>query len=1471
MLFAVVQSSEVQTAAVRVVTQELSRALGTQMQIGKVDYNFPNSLTATGIYIEDRQGDTLLYADTLHARFSLAGFAKQNIKFREVSLSHAFVNAYKVDDRHMNYDFLIDLLPSDNDNKQPMQQVVEVNNVNLSDIRLRFEDLRVADLNASLDLYHFSKDSLYASVNSLSFVEQGGFVLVDLNTELYLNKEQAQIRHLSAQLPNSSLSLSGSISHNEESSGRVSDEYEDMFTHLFDLQQLTTSDVNLNIGHAELVPKDISSFVPGLSKMRNKISFTANVSGTLNDLSADNLSLRYKDKNILQGDVNFYGLPYLDTSYVHANLTDLALNKGVIQDFVSDLKGKPYVLPKNLAQLGEMHYRGIIDGRLDSLTLNGQFSSRLGNITTNGLLLTDSVFENMHFRGLVQTRRFAIGRLAGSKQIGNIAFTMQADAAVGENKPLRARLKGDIHSIQLLDYSYRNITVNGDYRPNEFNGNIHINDDNIGLDITGLLDMTEELPVVNAEARLARLKLGPLNLSEKYADADVSASVTINASGNSLNNLNGYIYIDSLCMQRTDKRLFMQQLRLLAQTGDDSPTNLKIYSDFLNANLSGDYQYSTLPLTVNRLIAQYVPEALAENTRNNAVRNSQLNQMEFYAYFKQLDSITYALDLPLEIPQMPTIKGFVNEHTNQHALQVAIPKIKTGSQQFDDITLNLDNRNRQLNLGLAAYKHASDNPAGEKMGDLKLLLQAVARNDSLYLDLGMQNTDSSVTKGTLRTATHFSQYNRKPLIDCHVLPSDIMISDSLWNISDSHIVYTVADTTLQVNHFRFGNDNQFIYADGLASRRETDSINIQLRDIVLDYLLEYTTVRNTISFGGAITGHATTYSLFSTPMFEAEVWMNQAAINGAVIGDAHAKAMLNREQKTIDIWAGVTEQGDTVAKLDGIVKPADARWDLFIYPDSTNLAFINYWTEGILDNISGRAFGYVHVFGIGAYTWVEAQAYAKDATIGIPFLGTVYHLNDSVTLGLDNITFKDVTLYDDYGNPLYLNGIVHHNVFTDFSYEIDASLDKTLVMDLPENYKEMFYGHAFATGGVQIRGNEKECRISANARTDKNSSFTYSAATASTAQENNFITFVDHRPIKQTNQTEQSTRTAQPETRIYVDVQIEATPDIDFSVVIDPKTGDRLRGRGEGNIRFLYDVSADEVSLYGTFTLNSGTFQFTLENLIRKEFTIRSGSTITFAGDPLNLQIDASAAYSTTASLKDLFGSEYTNVATNRSSVPVNCIIYLKDNILNPVISFGIELPQSDESVASQVKSIINTDEMMLREIIYLLVFNRFYTPEYLQTNTTVGLNETYSLLTTTVTGQINAWINRLTNNFTVGFNIRSDGFNKDSSQEYETQFQYTPNNRLIINGNIGYRYNDISNQPVFGNLDIEYLLTPSGMWRAKAYTHTVDKYSLREAHTIQGVGIMFKYDFNGTDNKPKIPKKTEKPEIPETATPEEQ
>ena len=310
-------------------------------------------------------------------------------------------------------------------------------------------------------------------------------------------------------------------------------------------------------------------------------------------------------------------------------------------------------------------------------------------------------------------------------------------------------------------------------------------------------------------------------------------------------------------------------------------------------------------------------------------------------------------------------------------------------------------------------------------------------------------------------------------------------------------------------------------------------------------------------------------------------------------------------------------------------------------------------------------------------------------------------------------------------------------------------------------------------------------------------------------------------------------------------LNLEVNPRLLFQLVLGVRNGDMIQARGSGALQLTYNTETGDVRLLGTYDIERGTLSYTVGNVIRREFTIGDGSTIAFSGDPSNPNLDVTAKYRVTANLKDLFGDEIDQLSTSRTSIPVLTCLHMNGPLNNPILSFALEFPSSDQAIQQQVRQIINTDEMLMRQVIYLLVFGRFFTPEYMSNAQYATLNSTYSLLSSTVTGQINAWLSKLTNVLTLGVAIRSDGTGSNASQEYEAQFHLQPVDRLIINGNVGYRYNDVSNRPFFGDLDVEVLLTEDGQWRLKGYTHTVDKYSLRQATTIEGVGFMWKKDFN--------------------------
>jgi len=155
-----------------------------------------------------------------------------------------------------------------------------------------------------------------------------------------------------------------------------------------------------------------------------------------------------------------------------------------------------------------------------------------------------------------------------------------------------------------------------------------------------------------------------------------------------------------------------------------------------------------------------------------------------------------------------------------------------------------------------------------------------------------------------------------------------------------------------------------------------------------------------------------------------------------------------------------------------------------------------------------------------------------------------------------------------------------------------------------------------------------------------------------------------------------------------------------------------LVGKGTGNLRFEFDTYSD-IKLFGTYTIEKGNYLFTLQNVIRKEFKIDEGSTLTWTGDLYNAQVKIKGIYSLMASLRDLMDESQLS-SLPRTTVPVNCILLLSGNLMKPNVEFDIDLPSSDESVKQMVKSIISTNEMMARQIIYLLIFNKFYNP-YLQ------------------------------------------------------------------------------------------------------------------------------------------------------------
>lgn len=184
--------------------------------------------------------------------------------------------------------------------------------------------------------------------------------------------------------------------------------------------------------------------------------------------------------------------------------------------------------------------------------------------------------------------------------------------------------------------------------------------------------------------------------------------------------------------------------------------------------------------------------------------------------------------------------------------------------------------------------------------------------------------------------------------------------------------------------------------------------------------------------------------------------------------------------------------------------------------------------------------------------------------------------------------------------------------------------------------------------------------------------------------------------------------------------------------------------------------------------------------------------------------------------------------------------------LLRPTLKLGIELPNERDEVQTIVRNYISTEEQMNMQILYLLGIGKFY-PQNNAMENNQNSNMMTSVLSSTLSGQLNNLLSQAfnMNNWNFGTNL-STGEKGWTDLELEGMLSgQLLNNRLLINGNFGYRDNPLANTNFIGDFEAEWLLTRSGDVRLKAYNETNDRYYTKTNLTTQGIGIMYKKDFN--------------------------
>ena len=578
-------------------------------------------------------------------------------------------------------------------------------------------------------------------------------------------------------------------------------------------------------------------------------------------------------------------------------------------------------------------------------------------------------------------------------------------------------------------------------------------------------------------------------------------------------------------------------------------------------------------------------------------------------------------------------------------------------------------------------------------------------------------------------------------------------------------------------------------------------------------------------------------------------------LNGGLLGDLDIYGAWDNEKKGIYLDAHIQEKDISKTHVNGFIYPIKptSGLDLNIDANNLNIKFLEHYMRSIAQDVRGRASGKVHFYGKFKGLTLDG-AVMTDASMKFDILNTSFALKDTIRLAPEGITFDNIHIADMEGHQGKLNGYLHYEHFKNIKYQFDIQVNNMLVMNTQESPDFPFYGTVYATGNALLTGNAQD-GLDANIAmtTNRNTNFTYSTGTVASATNNQFIKFVDKTPRRSIQdsvqlvsfyeQVQQKIEKKESQTDIRLNILVDATPDATMKIIMDPVAGDYISGRGSGNIRMEFYNKGD-MKMFGNYHIQQGIYKFSLQEVIRKDFIIKEGSTITFNGPPLDATLDIQASYTVpSASLNDLIPDASTII--QQPNVRVNCMMNLNGILLRPTIKLGIELPNERDEVQALVRNYLSTDEQMNMQILYLLGIGKFYMEN--NTGERQSSDMMSSVLSSTLSGQLNNMLSQIidNNNWNIGTNL-STGEKGWTDMEVEGILSgQLLNNRLIINGNFGYRDNPMANTNFVGDFEAEWLLTRSGDVRLKAYNETNDHYYTKTNLTTQGVGVMYKKDFN--------------------------
>lgn len=1405
------------------VADALCDKFGTKVKVGRVDLGFINRLILDDSYMQDKNGEQMLRVSRISVKINLLALANGQIEITSAQFFGLHANLYKATpEAKPNFQFVIDALASKDSTKQKTPLDLQINSLIIRNGEISYrvlsrpsrpgkfsaDDINARNISAHIIINRITDDSLNVKVKRIAFDERCGFKLKSLSLSAIACRTKTKIENFKLELPATLIQIPSLQASYRMKNGQI---------------EMPTLQFDGSIKAPYISPSDLAVFVPTLTRLNMRPALDIQFNGTGSSLTVKKISINTTDGSlqlVANGGVKNY--PANPSWYT--NIDQLKAGQQAISNIYAVATGKN--VPNIIERLGNVQITGYAGGDKKNIASEGKLHTSPGNLTLAFDKRGDKITAHM------ETVRFNIGSLVNDNKLGHISANLNVHGSSKDNFAAQGR----VYDFDYNGYKYRSLNLNATYRNKRLEGKANIDDPNVQLTAIGTFVNNGAKPNLQLNANIAHFEPNTLRLTDKWQQTAFAANIACDIKGSDINNADGSIELHDFAMRGPETEYNINNVSV--KTGYNNGNHfLDVDSDFGTIDINGHFSYNTIVRSVLNMVAAKLPTIPGlthkpQREFNDFTLNASLNSTEW---------MNRLLGIPLEIHRPLNISGEIDDKNEKINLWCDVPSFTFNGNRFSDAFVNVESPSDTLKADIRIKKLAD---RGKYMA---LHLNAGASDNHLNTSLSFSNNERHPLKGIINSSTVFAKDEEgvsTAYID--VLPSRATIGDTTWHVAPSSIIYS--KNKLQVNSFSVSHDNQMLAINGTATKNENDSLLVTLNDIDVSYVLNLVNFHS-VDFLGMASGEARIAGAFSEkPLLSADVIVKDFKFETGRMGTLYANVGYNHDEGNIEINAVAKDEDNRWTDINGYVSPKHNYIDLAIDAHRTRAEFMESFCGSFMDNVNADINGNVNVVGPLNNINLVGKA-VVDGSVRLSALNTTYWMRgDSVTFVPDEIKFKGDTLYDRNGNIGIMTGSIYHKHLTNLSYALKVKAKNLLAYDTHSFGDNTFYGTAYVTGDCDIKGKSGEVVIDIDAVPEKNSILVYNAADQSSIGSTDFITWKDNN-VEETDSTDaEHNNKVDISTNIRLNFLINCNPNATLKLIMDEKTGDYITLNGDGVLRASY-FNKGSFDIYGNYIVDHGVYKLTIQNIIKKDFTFQKGGSISFGGDPYNAALNLKALYVlNSVSLADLnIGRSFSN-----NNVRVNCLMNITGNPNSPKVDFDLDMPNMSNDIKQMVYSLLNAEEEKNQQVLYLLAVGRFMaqnnnnnatgeTPQYSQTSLAMQ-----SFLSGTISQQLNSVLSNVINssNWNFGANISTgnEGFN---NAEYEGMLSGSLlNNRLLFNGQFGYRDNANATTSFIGDFDLKYLLFPNGNLAINVYNKTNDRYFTRNSLNTQGLGVIMKKDF---------------------------